>query len=253
MLNKRLIPLLLLKNGGLVKTTKFKNPIYVGDLINTVRIFNEKEVDELIISDIYATKNGNSINFNLIEQVAGECFMPLTYAGGIRNLDQARTLFSLGVEKICLQSKAYEDPSFITELANIYGSQSICVSIDVFKNWFGNYVIYHSASSSHLTKNWREYLIKLVDAGAGEVIVTSVNKEGTLMGPDLSLIKLASDCVEVPVIASGGIGSLSDIKASFEFGASAVAAGSFFVFHGKHKAVLITYPSNEQREIFEII
>lgn len=242
MLKNRVIPSLLLKNNGLVKTKKFKDPIYIGDPINAIRIFNEKEVDELIVADIFASKEKREPNYELIEQIAGECFMPLAYAGGIKNISQAKTIFSLGVEKICLQTAAYNNPRLISELADCYGSQSVMVSIDVKKNWLGKYEIFSSALRKTVPGNWKLLLDDLVKSGAGEIMINSVDNDGTLMGPDLEMIKIASEFTEVPLIAVGGISSLADIRKAVDAGASAVAAGSFFVFHGPHRAVLISYP-----------
>jgi imidazole glycerol-phosphate synthase subunit HisF len=242
MLKNRVIPSLLIKNEGLVKTIKFKKPIYVGDPLNAIKIFNEKEVDELMITDINASKENRNPNYELIEQIASECFMPLTYSGGIKNLDHAKTIFSLGVEKICIQTAAYENVNLISDLAYKYGNQSIMVSIDVKKNWLGKYELYNSSTGKLIGANWKELLVNLVNAGAGEVIVNSVDKDGTLQGPDLELINKASENLDVPLIAIGGISNLADIRNAIKAGASAVAAGSFFVFHGPHRAVIITYP-----------
>jgi cyclase len=252
MLKHRVIPALLLRNGGLVKTTQFKNPKYVGDPINAIHIFNEKEVDELIVLDIMASKDRCEPNYALIEQFAGECFMPLAYGGGIRNVAQARQLFSLGVEKICLQTAALENPNLINELANQFGSQSVVVSIDLKKNWLGKPKLFKSGSGKLTNTVWIDVLRSLVSAGAGEVLLNAVDKDGTLTGPDLSLIEQASSAVDVPLIALGGVCSLADIKACVAAGASAVAAGSFFVYHGPHRAVLITYPKYQELEkLFE--
>ena len=252
MLKHRVIPALLLRNGGLVKTTQFKDPKYVGDPINAIRIFNDKEVDELMVMDITATKGRREPDYALIEQFAGECFMPLAYGGGIRNVAQARQLFSLGVEKICLQTAAFENPSLIRELANQFGSQSVMVSVDVKKSWSGKPKLYHSATGKLMGAEWVNKCKELVSAGAGEVLLNAVDKDGTLLGPDLSFIKEASSAIDVPLIALGGVSNLADIKACVNAGASAVAAGAFFVYHGPHRAVLITYPKyHELEQLFE--
>jgi len=252
MLKHRVIPALLLRNHGLVKTTQFKDPKYVGDPINVIKIFNEKEVDELMLLDITASKECREPNYKVIEQIAGECFMPLAYGGGIRNLAQARHLFSLGVEKICLQTAVLENTNFIRELINEFGSQSVMVSLDVKKNWLGRPKLYHSISGKLMDAAWVDILLELVLAGAGEVLLNAVDKDGTLTGPDLSLIKQASAAVDVPLIALGGVSSLADIKACVVAGASAVAAGAFFIYHGPHRAVLVTYPKYKVLEkLFE--
>ena len=252
MLKHRVIPALLLLNGGLVKTTRFKDPSYVGDPLNAIRIFNEREVDELMVIDIAASRQSSDPDYALIEQLAGECFMPLAYGGGVRNVSQARQLFSLGVEKVCLQTAVLKNPRLVSELANQFGSQSVMVSVDVKKNFLGKTKLYHSASGRLMDDAWIDVMRDLVLAGAGEVLLNSVDKDGTLAGPDLSLIEEASSQIDVPLIALGGVSSLSDIKACVDAGASAVAAGSFFVFHGPHRAVLITYPEYRDLEkIFE--
>ena len=248
MLKNRVIPSLLLKNGGLVKTTKFKDPKYVGDPINAIKIFNEKQVDELMVLDITASKEGREPNYSLIEQFAGECFMPLAYGGGIRTVEQAKRLFASGVEKICLQTAALENPALVTELAERFGSQSVMVSIDIKKNWLGSPQVYSASREKVIVTNWLELLHQLIEAGAGEVLLNAVDKDGTLSGPDLDLIQKASKAVQVPLIAVGGISSLEDIKAAINVGASGVAAGAFFVYYGPHRAVLITYPKYEELE-----
>jgi len=250
MLKNRIIPCLLLSNGGLVKTMKFRNPKYVGDPINAIRIFNEKEVDELMVLDIGASRSGREPDFDLIEQFAGECFMPLCYGGGIRTLDQARRIFSMGVEKVCLQSAVLNDASLIREIASYYGNQSVVVSADVKQGLFGGRKLYSSRFGKTLGIAIMDYLNQCVESGAGEVLLNSVDRDGTLEGMDLDLIRETASSLSVPLIAVGGAGSLADMKSAIEAGASAVAAGSFFVFHGPHRAVLITYPQyNELEEL----
>jgi imidazole glycerol-phosphate synthase subunit HisF len=252
MLKHRVIPALLLCDGGLVKTRRFKSPKYVGDPINAIRIFNDKEVDELMVLDITASRSGRDPNYALIEQFAGECFMPVAYGGGISSVAQASQLFSLGVEKICLQTAALENPRLITELADKFGSQAVMVSVDVKKNWLGKAKLYRSVTGEMLSDNWLNTMHQFISAGAGELLLNAVDKDGTLEGPDLQLIQEASAGIRVPIVALGGVASLSDIKACVDAGASAVAAGAFFVFHGPHRAVLITYPKYRQLEqLFE--
>jgi imidazole glycerol-phosphate synthase subunit HisF len=242
MLKNRVIPALLLQNNGLVKTTKFSSPKYVGDPINVIRIFNEKEVDELMLLDISASKNNKEPNYSLLEQVAGECFMPLAYGGGVKTIEVARRLFSLGIEKICIQSAGLENPQLISELSDCFGSQSIIFSIDVKKNFFGKRIVYSSKLQKSINDDLLGTINKFVRLGVGEILLNSVDKDGTLSGPDISMIKDVCESVEVPVIALGGISSLNDIRICVNAGASAVAAGAFFVYHGPHRAVLITYP-----------
>ena len=248
MLSSRVIPCLLLENKGLVKTLKFAKPKYVGDPINAIRIFNDKEVDELIVLDINTSKDGRDPDYALIEKFAGECFMPLCYGGGIRSVQQARQLFTLGVEKVCLQTAALDDPTIITRIADKFGSQSVVVSVDIKKNWRGKHKLYRSVDGKKIKQPWFQYLQHIVSCGAGEVIVNSVNLDGTMAGMDLDLIREAASAVTVPLIAMGGAGSLLDIKAAIHAGASAVSAGAFFVFQGPHRAVLITYPDYRELE-----
>jgi len=162
MLQKRIIPALLMKGSGLVKTRKFKNPLYVGDPINILKIFNEKEVDEIFIADIDASKQRSGINFELIEKFAGECFMPVTYAGGVNSVDQAKNIFALGVEKICIQSAAFENTKLISDLVDKFGSQSIVVSVDIKKNWFNNYELFYTSKEKSIRNDWKQHMTKLV-------------------------------------------------------------------------------------------
>jgi imidazole glycerol-phosphate synthase subunit HisF len=248
LLKYRLIPTLLLKDGGLVKTKQFKDPKYVGDPINAIKIFNEKEVDELVVFDIEASRLNKEPDYRLIEQFAGECFMPLCYGGGINSVEQAKKIFSLGVEKISIQTSSFNDENIIKDLSNQFGNQSIVVAIDIKKDWRGNYKLYSSRSKKNMNQFWIDYLKAVVNNGAGEVIINSVDRDGTLSGMELDLISKASQAVNVPIIASGGASSLKDIKLAIQNGASAVAAGAYFVFTGPHRAVLITYPKYSELE-----
>lgn len=248
MLNNRVIPTLLLQNGGLVKTRKFKNPKYVGDPVNAIRIFNEKEVDELIVLDIQASKLGNEPDFALINEIAGECFMPLCYGGGIRSLETAARIFDCGVEKICLQSAAFDNPGLITEITNRFGSQAVVLSVDIKRDWLQRTRLFNARIGSNEARTWTDFMRIGVEAGAGEVFLNAVDNDGELGGYNIDAIREATRLVEVPVIASGGAGKLEDFKAAIEAGASAVAAGAMFVFHGPHRAVLITYPHYEELE-----
>lgn len=249
MLKHRVIPALLLQNAGLVKTLQFKNPKYVGDPINAIRIFNDKEVDELMVLDILASKQGLEPNYAIIEQIAGECFMPLCYGGGIRTVEQAGRIFALGVEKICIQTAALANPRLINDLASKFGSQSVVISVDVKRDWLGHYRLYRSENAKTAALPWYKFLQEAVAAGCGEVLLNAVERDGTMAGPDLELIRQVNHNLNVPLIAVGGVGSLEDIKAAVDAGASAVAVGAFFVFHGPHRAVLITYPRYQDLEI----
>ena len=252
MLKTRVIPSLLLKNDGLVKTVKFTDPKYIGDPINAIKIFNDKEVDELMLLDISASKQNREPNFDLIKQISSECFMPLSYGGGIKNSDQAKRLFEIGIEKVSLQTAAFNNFNIIEEIASKFGNQSVVISIDIKKNWLGKYELYCASSGKKIKKEWKRYLQEVVSAGAGEILLNSVDNDGTMNGLDLDLINIATSEVNVPIIAAGGVGSLKDIKLAELNGASAVAVGSYFVFHGPHKAVLITYPEyKELEELFK--
>lgn len=248
MLKHRVIPALLLREGGLVKTRHFKKAQYIGDPINAIRIFNDKEVDELIVLDIDASKRGMEPDYATIELFASECFMPLCYGGGIHSIDQAAKLFDLGVEKICMQSAAFDQLALISRIADRFGSQSIVISVDVKRNWLKKPMLYESRSGRMHKQDWLDFVHKAVEAGAGEVLITAVDREGGMAGYDLPLIQQAAEALKVPLIALGGAGSLADIKAAINAGASAAAAGSLFVLHGPHRAVLITYPPYAELE-----
>ncbi len=243
MLKARIIPCLLLSNNGLVKTIKFKNEIYVGDPINAVRIFNEKEVDELVVLDIHASRNNAGPNFEMISKITDECFMPLAYGGGIRNVEDIKNIFAIGVEKVIINSSAALDPNLISEASRRFGSQSIVVSVDIKKTIFGGYSAIVPSNKSKIPENIFEYLSKIESYGAGEILINDIDRDGEMSGMNLDLIKEISTLISVPLIAVGGVGSLNHIKEGIDAGASAISAGSFFVFNGKHKAVLISYPS----------
>lgn len=243
MLTSRIVPFLLVANGGLIKTRRFKEPKYIGDPINAIRIFNEKEVDELALLDIHASTNGAGPNLNLVRDVASECFMPLAYGGGIRTLDDAKQLFALGVEKLILRSAPANSLSLIAEIVRFSGSQSVAVSVDVKRNRIGSVRLHAPATRMDRRADWLEYLQAAATAGAGEIILNSVDRDGTMAGLDTGLIRQAAEALRIPLLAVGGVGSLGDIQAGLEAGANAIGAGSFFVFHGPRRAVLITYPS----------
>jgi len=249
MLLKRVIPSILFSNDGLYKTVKYKNKKYVGDPINTIRLFNDLKVDELILLDIDATKSGKGPNFNLIKEIASECFMPLCYGGGISSIDQAENIFSLGVEKICLNARAFFDLKLVTSLSEIYGCQSIVVSIDVKRNFFGKSQLFSYSGKATPKYTVEGFAKKVAEAGAGEIFLTSVEREGSMNGFDLSLISHISTAVDIPIIAHGGGGDLSHILSAFEQGASAVSCGSKFIYQGPHKAVLINYLTEEEHQV----
>lgn len=241
---KRVIPCLLLRNNGLVKTVRFKESVYIGDPINAVKIFNEKEVDELIFLDIDATKNNKEPSFELISNIASECFMPFAYGGGIKSIEQIEKIIKSGAEKIVINTSAFQHRGFIKEAADRFGSSTIVVSIDIKKGFFDGNTVYIRGGSKNTGKNPVEYAKEMEDEGAGELFINSIDRDGLMQGYDLELIKSISNAVKIPVIACGGAGKLEDFKAAIQYGgASAVSAGSFFVFQGKRRAVLITYPT----------
>jgi imidazole glycerol-phosphate synthase subunit HisF len=252
MLLTRVIPCLLLKDNGLVKTVKFKNPSYVGDPINTVRIFNEKEVDELIFLDIQASVQKKEPNFKLLAEIANECFMPLAYGGGLRNMDQVKRIFSIGLEKVVINSYAYENPAFISEIAKIYGNQAVIASVDVKKNLFGKNVLVSKSATDKQSVNLIDWAKEMEQRGAGEIMLTSVDREGTWQGYDTELIHSLTEAVTVPVIANGGAGNLQHIIDGKRKGsASALALGSMVVYQKQGMGVLINYPDRKilEREL----
>lgn len=246
MLHVRVIPCLLLQKNGLVKTIKFKDPTYLGDPINVVKIFNEKEVDELIFLDITATIENRPPPFKYIAEIATECFMPLGYGGGVRSLEDMKKLFSLGVEKISINSYATENPTFIKAAADLFGSQSVVVAIDVKKNLMGKYEIYTRSGKKATPRDPVNFAVQMAEMGAGEILLNSIDRDGTMQGYDLSLIRQVSQAVDIPVIACGGAGNTRHLGEAVQAGASAVAAGSIFVFHGRHRAVLINFPTPQE-------
>jgi cyclase len=249
----RVIPVLLLSEHGLVKTKNFKKPIYIGDPINAIKIFNEKETDELVFLDIDASKENRGPNFQLLKQIASECFMPLGYGGGIKSLSDISRIFHIGIEKVIFNTAAYTNNKIIKDAAKEVGSQSIVISIDVKKNVFGNKKLYSHSRIKTPNIDIVTFAKQMQDLGAGELIINSVDKDGMMDGYDIELIEQISTSVEIPVIACGGAGNIEHFKNAVKIGkASAVAAGSMFVFHGPLKGVLINYPSQEKlRNIFE--
>lgn len=244
MYRARVMPCLLLRNSGLVKTIKFSNPTYVGDPINAVRIFNEKEVDELVVLDITATVEGREPSFGVLADLAGECFMPLAYGGGIRRMDQIERVIRLGAEKVCINTAAVENPGLIREAADAFGNQSIVVSIDAKRRFRGKYKVYARGGRRGTNLDAVDFARQVEDCGAGEIFLTSIDRDGTMKGYDLELVRRVVDAVRIPVIACGGAASLDDLAVVVKQArASAAAAGSLLVFHGKHRAVLISFPS----------
>jgi cyclase len=249
MLRTRVIPCLLLKGQGLVKTVKYKDPKYVGDPINAIKIFNDKEVDELMLLDIMASVEGRGPAFETIGNVASECFMPLAYGGGIRTLDDIRTILAMGVEKVVLNTAAIASPELISEAAREFGSQAVVVSMDVKKKLFGGYEVMAARGTKKTGFEPVSFAKRVAELGAGELLLSAIDRDGTRQGYDLELVQQVAKAVNIPVIAIGGAGSVEDfIPVCKTSGAAAVAAGSMFVFTGKHRAVLITYPKRAQLE-----
>jgi cyclase len=245
----RVIPVLLLQEKEvLVKSRQFSHHVYVGDPLNAVKIFNEKEVDELIVLDITASKQRREPYYDYVEQIASECFMPVTYGGGVATVDQVRKLIGCGVEKVALNTAAIVSPAIIEEAAARFGSSSVVASVDVKKPLLKRRTLYSHCGCKPATTEPVEWVKKLESLGAGELLLQSVDRDGMMQGFDLDLIESVSHAVSIPVIACGGGNTLEDFKAALHCGASAVAAGSRFVFYGKHRAVLINYLSHEELE-----
>lgn len=244
----RIIPTLLMDDDGLVKTQKFKNSRYIGDPINAVRIFNNKEVDELVLLNITATTEQKGPKFESIAEIVSEAFMPIGYGGGINKMSQIEQLFKIGIEKVILNTAAFTNETLISEAANIYGNQSIVVSVDVKKDLFGNYHMYTHGGKVKQKGDIAQTLSKFQDLGAGEIMINSIDREGMMNGYDLKLIQNIANKLRVPVVASGGAGKIEHFVEAIIAGASAVAAGSMFVYQGIHRAVLISYIKSEDLE-----
>jgi len=245
----RVIPVLLLRNKGLVKTVKFKEHKYVGDPINAVKIFNEKEVDELVFLDIDASREGREPSYDYLKEIASECFMPLSYGGAVKSVQQIKRLIQSGIEKIIINTYALDKPSFISEAADNFGSSTIVGAIDIKTNLWGKPRVYSHTKRTTLDMEPVAYAVRLQELGAGEIFLNNVDRDGVMNGYDLDLVSEVTQAVDVPVVACGGAGSVEDMgKAITQAKAEAAAAGSLFVFHGKHKAVLITYPDYQTIE-----
>lgn len=249
MFRPRVIPVLLLLNKGLVKTTKFRNPVYVGDPINAVKIFNDLRADELVFLDISASKEDRLIPLDLLKDISDEAFMPFAAGGGVKSLDDAKKIINAGAEKVVINSAAMNSPRIVFEIAEHFGNQSVIVSIDVQKSFFGKNKVCIRDGSKLTDTNPVDHAIQMEKAGAGEIMINSIDKDGTMSGYNYELIKTIADAVSIPVIACGGAGTINDfIEAVQKGGASAVAAGSMFVFHGRRRAVLISYPERHELE-----
>ena len=247
MLQTRIIPCLLLKDDSLVKTVNFKKPAYIGDPVNTARIFNELEVDELTLLDISATNNKKKPNFKILAELAKECFMPLAYGGGINDFEDAKKIFQIGIEKVIINSIAFSKPAFITELAEHFGNQAIVASIDVKKNMFGKYQVFSNSGTKKQKVDPVDWAQELEQLGAGEILLTAIHQEGTWNGFDINIIEKISNAINIPVIANGGASSIEDIEKAVKQGnASAVSLGSMVVYQNKGMGVLVNFPDTEK-------
>ena len=245
----RVIPILLLKGMGLVKTTQFKNPKYVGDPVNAIKIFNDKMVDELVFLDIEATKQGKEPNFSIIEDFASECFMPICYGGGVHSMKAVQKLFFIGIEKVSFNTALVRQPEVIKEASREFGAQSIVASIDIGQDWLKRKKPYLLGASKKVNKTPVEYAKYVEDLGVGEILLTAIYREGMRDGYDLELMNEIAEAVSIPVIANGGAGTSEHLMDTLQkTQVSAVAAGTLFVFKGPHKAVLINYPDLRQFE-----
>jgi cyclase len=242
----RIIPSLLIHNGGLFKSVKFSDYKYVGDPINAVKIFNEKEVDEISIIDIDATRLNKRPAIETIAAIVSEAFMPVAYGGGINSVEHVKELFAIGLEKVIINNAAVKHPELITAIAKQFGSQSVVVSIDVRKSFLKGQRVFTDNGKTNTGFNPVTFAVQMEMAGAGEILLNSIDRDGTFSGYDIALIREISQAVNIPVIAIGGASCLEDFLSAIKAGASAVAAGSFFVFQLPHRAVLISYPGQKE-------
>lgn len=248
MIAGRIIPCLLWRGGGLVKTVRYRDPKYIGDPINAVRIFSDKEADELFLVDIEASKKGYAPRFADIEDIVSEAFMPIGYCGGVRTVEQAKQLVRIGVEKVAVNSGALERPGLVSEIAAQIGSSSTVGVIDVKKPLLGRPAVWSHCGRKVAMPDPVSYAVELQRLGAGEILLNSVDRDGMMQGYDENLVEKVANAVDVPVIAMGGAGSIDDLRSVLSKGAAGAAAGSLFVFHGPHKAVLISFPGRREFE-----
>ena len=250
MLRSRIIPCLLVHNKGLVKTVNFKDPKYVGDPINAVKIFNEKEVDELMVLDIDASKEKRGPDFQLIKNLAVECRMPFCYGGGVSTVEQAKKIISLGAEKVALSSAIVNDPSLCKAIGDAVGVQSVVAVLDVKKRkLLGGYELYTLNGQQKSKRKLKEFIVELNEIGIGEVVINSIDNDGKMLGYDMELASLVREACDTPITILGGAGTLEHIKTLIKrFKVVGAAAGSLFVFKGKYKAVLINYPNKEEKK-----
>jgi cyclase len=251
MYRPRIIPVLLLQNKGLVKSVKFKNHRYIGDPINAVRIFNELKADELAFIDIQATKENRTISIDFVKNVGEEANMPFSVGGGIKTLEDIRKIIKAGAEKVILNTIAGENPGFVTKAADAFGSSTITVCIDVKKDFFGKEKVWIKAGKQSINSNPVQYARQMEESGAGEIIIQSIDRDGTMTGYDKSLIKKIADSVSIPVVSLGGAGKWDDlIDLNALVSLNGLAAGSLFIYHGERRAILVNYP--ERQEILQL-
>ena len=246
MFRSRIIPCLLLKQRGFYKTTNFKNPRYLGDPINTIMLFNNKEVDEIIVLDIEASMENKAPDIEFIKKFTSECFIPLCYGGGVSTLQQVEQLFKAGIEKVSFNTTLYTNKQLIKDAVRNFGSQSIIGSVDVKKSFLNKYHTYIKSGKIKIKDDFLEYIKEVTDLDIGELVVTSIDNEGSMKGYDYNLIEKISEVTDIPFIINGGAGSLFDCVKAVDSGASAAAASSIFVYYGPLKAVLINYPTQDE-------
>lgn len=246
MFRPRIIPVLLLKNRGLVKTVQFKKPKYIGDPMNAVKIFNDMGADELVFLDITASEENRIAPIDVIEEIGDEAFMPIAVGGGIKKIEHVKKIITAGAEKVVINSACVTNPEVISQAAQLYGRQSVIASIDVKKTLFGGQKVHILNGKKNTKIDPLVHAVEMEKLGAGEIFINSIDEEGKMTGYDLALIKRVSEAVKIPVVALGGAGSLTDMKNAVDSGASAAAAGSLFVYKGTHKGVLINYPEKEE-------
>lgn len=246
MFRPRVIPVLLLKNKGLVKTIQFKKPKYIGDPMNAVKIFNDMGADELVFLDITATAENRIAPIDVIQEIGDEAYMPIAVGGGIRTFDQVKQIIAAGAEKVVINSACVSNPEVLSQSAEHFGRQSVIASIDIKKSLFGGQKVFTENGRKNTKINPLRHALQMEKMGAGEIFINSVDQDGMMTGYDLALIKEIAAAVKIPVVALGGAGNLAHMRAAIENGASAVAAGSLFVYKGPHRGVLINYPEKEE-------
>jgi len=247
----RVIPVLLIDDGGLVKSIEFDKYNYIGDPMNAIRLYNEMEVDELVFIDISASKENRGPDFEMIEELTANAFMPLGYGGGITSVEDIKKLFYLGIEKVIINNQLLSNKEFIKDASKLHGKQSIIGAVDIKKNFFGNYKVYDHVGKKSLDLDYNTYIKELEDSGIGELFINDVSSDGKMKGYDIKLIDSLHNTISIPMVFCGGAGNLSHLKEAIDSGAHAAAAGSIFIYKGKQKGILINYPT--QNELYELL